>query len=74
MILEYLVGIICFELIVYLAIKIIYWFDYTNSYIHCHCNSEPYKPDNEVSFSIDLDEEQTRELLKQFDDFGDNDD
>lgn len=24
-----------------LAIPVIYWADYTNSYLHCHCNTEP---------------------------------
>lgn len=40
MILE-LAGIVLVEVIILLAIFIVYWFDYTNSYIHCHCRTEP---------------------------------
>lgn len=40
MILE-LAGIVLVEVIILLAILIVYWFDYTNSYIHCHCRTEP---------------------------------
>jgi len=65
MILEYLIGIICFELIVYLAIKIIYWFDYTNSYIHCHCNFEPCNHNDDGIVAMELSREEGEELLKQ---------
>ena len=36
------VIILC-EIILLLGILIIYWADYTNSYIHCHCDTEPSK-------------------------------
>ena len=38
---DVLIVIILAELIVLLAIQIVYWADYTNSYLHCHCNTEP---------------------------------
>ena len=40
MIMELLLIIIC-EIIVLLAILIVYCADYTNSYIHCHKPTEP---------------------------------
>lgn len=46
MIMELLLIIIC-EVIVLLGILIVYWADYTNSYLHCHCSTEPYHADEE---------------------------
>ena len=45
---DILIVIVLAELIVFLAILIVYWADYTNSYLHCHCKTEPYKADNSI--------------------------
>ena len=46
---DVLIVIILSELIVLLAIQVIYWADYTNSYLHCHCSTKPYKAENSIS-------------------------
>ena len=38
---DWLIVIILSEIILFLGIKIVYWADYTHSYIHCHCNTAP---------------------------------
>lgn len=48
MIIELMLIIVC-EIIVLLGILIVYCADYTNSYIHCHCRTEPYKAEEEYS-------------------------
>ena len=56
---EYIVTIIFIELVIYLAIKIVYWFDYTNSYIHCHHDSEPC----DKGFNVMFTEEDSAKLI-----------
>ena len=46
---DVLIVIILAELIVLLAIQVVYWADYTNSYLHCHCKTEPYKAETSIS-------------------------
>lgn len=36
-----LLSIVCVEVIILLSILIVYWLDYTYSYINCHCRTEP---------------------------------
>lgn len=36
-----LLYIVCVEVIILLGILIVYWLDYTYSYIDCHCRTEP---------------------------------
>ena len=52
MIMELLLIIIC-EIIVLLGILIVYCADYTNSYLHCHCRTEPYKAKEEYAIHYD---------------------
>lgn len=53
MIMELLLIIIC-EIIVLLAILIVYCADYTNSYIHCHCKTEPNRTANDITEILGL--------------------
>jgi len=70
MIIELGLIIIC-EIIVLLGILIVYCADYTNSYIHCHCPTEPcydkikivdyYCPEGRKC----LDDDEFKELVKE---------
>lgn len=79
MIIELIIIVIC-ELIVLLGILIVYWAEYTNSYIHCHKPTEPcykeiksYVPNPPVKedlhyYKIGKFLSENKDVLEEFDD------